>query len=61
MTLKAVELQAGDKVAAQGDDPAYEVLSINAQQGRVQIADTGGEVHTYHRDDMVEVSGSPKG
>ncbi len=56
MTLTAVELQVGDTVAAQGDDPGYEVVSIGAAQGRVQVADTTGEIHTYHRDDIVHVA-----
>ena len=55
MTLTAVELQVGDRVAAQGDHPGYEVVSVDAQQGRLQVADTRGEVHTYHRSDTVIV------
>jgi hypothetical protein len=55
MTLTAVDLRVGDRVAAQGDHLEYEVVSVDAQQGRVQVADTNGEVHTYHRSDLVEV------
>jgi hypothetical protein len=56
MTLTAGDLQVGDRVMAQGDHPEYEVVSIDAHQGRVQVADPSGEVHTYHRTDTVEVT-----
>ena len=56
MTLTAADLRVGDSVEAQGDHPGYEVASVDAQQGRVQVADTNGEVHTYHRTDTVEVA-----
>jgi hypothetical protein len=55
MKLTVVELRAGDRVAAQGDHPGYEVVSVDAQQGRLQVADTRGEIHTYHRGDTVDV------
>ncbi len=29
--------------------------SVDAQQGRVPVADTTGEVHTYHQEDTVDV------
>ncbi len=56
MKLTAVELQVGDTVAAQGDHPGYEVVAIGAAQGRVQVADATGRIHTYHRDDIVQVA-----
>jgi hypothetical protein len=46
MVLTVVDLQVGDVVSADGDDPEYEVSSIDAQQGCVQVADTVGAVHT---------------
>ena len=55
MMLAAVELQGGDRVSARGDHPEYEVASVEARQGRLQITDTTGEVHTYHRGDTVGV------
>jgi hypothetical protein len=56
MTTTAVDLRAGDHVAAQNDDLEYEVAGVDAQNGRVQVADTTGEVHTYHRTDTVDVA-----
>jgi hypothetical protein len=55
MTLTAVDLRVGDRVAARGDHLEYEVVSVDAQHGRVQVADTNGEVHTYHRTDPIDV------
>jgi hypothetical protein len=56
MTTTAIDLRAGDHVAAQNDHPGYEVAGVDTQHGRVQVADTTGEVHTYHRDDTVKVT-----
>ncbi len=56
MTTAAVDLRTGDHVAAQDDDLEYEVAGIDTQNGRVQVADTMGEVHTYHRTDTVDVT-----
>ena len=56
MTLTADELRVGDRVAAQGGHPGYEVAAVDAAQGRVQIADTTGEVHIYHRADTVDAA-----
>ena len=55
MTLTADELQVGDTVAARGCHPEYQVASVEAHQGRLQVCDTAGEVHTYHRGDSVVV------
>jgi hypothetical protein len=56
MTTAAIDLRAGDHVAAQNDHPGYEVAGVDTQHGRVQVADTTGEVHIYHRDDTVKVT-----
>jgi hypothetical protein len=56
MTTTAIDLRSGDHVAAQADHPEYEVAGVDTQHGRVQVADTTGEVHTYHRDDTVNVT-----
>ena len=55
MILTAVELEVGDRVAARGCHPEYQVASIEAHQGRLQVCDTTGEVDTYHRGDTVTV------
>ena len=57
--MTVVELHAGDRVAGQADYLAYEVCGVEVQQGRVQVADTVGEVHCYHRDDTVVVIRAP--
>jgi hypothetical protein len=53
--LATIDLRAGDEVAARNDDTEYEVGAIEALQGRVQVADTRGHVHTYHENEKVRV------
>jgi quercetin dioxygenase-like cupin family protein len=51
-----LDLRAGDKVAAHNHETPYVVWSVQAGQGRVQVADTAGDVHTYHQTDTVTVA-----
>jgi hypothetical protein len=57
-TIDAVasNLQAGDKVVAHGNHGEYEVRTVDIHQGRVQVTDTAGEIHTYHREDSLSVT-----
>jgi hypothetical protein len=43
-------------VAAQKDDLDYEVAMVEVQQGRVQVADIAGGIHTYHQTGTVHVT-----
>jgi hypothetical protein len=53
--LVTIDLRVGDEVAARKDDAEYEVGTIEAQQGRVQVADTDGNVHSYHENETLSV------
>lgn len=54
--LATCDIRAGDTVAAHKHATGYEVGTVAAQQGRVQIADTTGAIHNYHRTDMLHVT-----
>ncbi len=47
--LATSDLRAGDTVAAHKHATGYEVGTVAVQQGRVQIVDTTGGIHNYHR------------
>ncbi len=53
--LSTIDLRTGDEVAAWKDDADYEVSVVEAHQGRVQVADTHGGVHSYHQNEKVRV------
>jgi len=50
------ELRIGDKVAAKGDSGEFEVRAIEAHQGRLQVVDAGGGIHTYWRTSTVHLT-----
>lgn len=52
----AAALRPGDRVQPPKNQVTFEVAAIEFQQGRVQVTDTTGEVHTYHRSDPIELA-----
>jgi len=53
--VAAPDLRIGDRIATEGDNPAYEVTAVDVSQGSVQVADSGGAVHTYDESDRMDV------
>ncbi|MDQ6838122.1 MAG: hypothetical protein M3137_07300 [Actinomycetota bacterium] len=54
--LAAADLQTGDRVTAEGVNGQYDVGTTHGDQGRIQVADTAGRMHSYHRTDTVNVT-----
>jgi hypothetical protein len=49
-------LRRGDHVDADGPNSAYEVRHVETDQGRLQIIDTFGNIHSYHEKTTVHVN-----
>ncbi|MDQ6783219.1 MAG: hypothetical protein M3063_07230 [Actinomycetota bacterium] len=54
--MMVADLRTGDRVKAEGVNGQYDVCMIHGDQGRVQVGDTAGRMHNYHRTDTVDVT-----
>jgi hypothetical protein len=61
MKVAAVDLQVGDRVMAHEDNLDYVVVSVDAQQGRVQVSGETGGVHTYSQSKTVDITRTASG
>lgn len=54
--MVVADLRTGDRVTAEGVNGQYDVCTIHGDQGCVQVGDTAGTMHSYHRTDTVNVT-----
>jgi pyruvate kinase len=52
---EAGELAPGDRVLARDGGVDYQVEHVRASQGRVQVTDTNGDIHSYSSNQTLQV------